>query len=78
MQVSKKHGIIFVVTKFGFIHLYDLEFGVCVYMNGISGETIFRHCGARGHKRDRWRQQEGSFSVSTLTRPLSFRISLAP
>ncbi|KLO17941.1 clathrin heavy chain [Schizopora paradoxa] len=41
MQVSKKHGIIFLVTKFGFIHLYDLESGACVYMNRISGETIF-------------------------------------
>ncbi|CAK5273880.1 unnamed protein product [Mycena citricolor] len=41
MQVSKKHGIIYLVTKFGFIHLYDLESGACVYMNRISGETMF-------------------------------------
>jgi clathrin heavy chain len=41
MQVSKKHGIIYLVTKYGFIHLYDLESGVCIYMNRISGETIF-------------------------------------
>ncbi|KAF8327169.1 clathrin heavy chain 1 [Cantharellus anzutake] len=41
MQVSKKHGIIFLVTKYGFIHLYDLETGTCVYMNRISGETVF-------------------------------------
>lgn len=41
MQVSKTHGIIYLVTKYGFIHLYDLETGVCVYMNRISGETIF-------------------------------------
>ncbi|TFK74892.1 clathrin heavy chain [Pluteus cervinus] len=41
MQVSRKHGIVYLVTKFGFIHLYDLETGVCVYMNRISGETIF-------------------------------------
>ena len=41
MQVSKKHGIIFLVTKYGFIHLYDLESGTCVYMNRISGDTIF-------------------------------------
>lgn len=41
MQASIKHGIIFLVTKYGFIHLYDLESGVCVYMNRISGETIF-------------------------------------
>ncbi len=41
MQVSKKHGIVYLVTKYGFIHLYDLESGACVYMNRISGETIF-------------------------------------
>ncbi|KAG2056844.1 clathrin heavy chain 1 [Suillus hirtellus] len=41
MQVSKKHGIIFLVTKYGFIHLYDLDSGACVYMNRISGDTIF-------------------------------------
>lgn len=41
MQVSRKHGIVYLVTKLGFIHLYDLESGACVYMNRISGETIF-------------------------------------
>jgi clathrin heavy chain len=41
MQVSRKHGIIYLVTKYGFIHLYDLESGACVYMNRISRETIF-------------------------------------
>ncbi|KJA25685.1 hypothetical protein HYPSUDRAFT_37118 [Hypholoma sublateritium FD-334 SS-4] len=41
MQVSKKHGIVYLITKSGFIHLYDLESGSCVYMNRISGETIF-------------------------------------
>ncbi|KAG0326315.1 hypothetical protein BGZ99_009753 [Dissophora globulifera] len=41
MQISQKYGVIFLVTKFGFIHLYDLETGTCIYMNRISGETIF-------------------------------------
>lgn len=41
MQISQKHGIIYLVTKYGFIHLYDLESGTCIYMNRISGETIF-------------------------------------
>ncbi|QRW17148.1 Clathrin [Rhizoctonia solani] len=41
VQVSKQHGIIYLVTKLGFIHLYDLETGACVYMNRISGDTIF-------------------------------------
>lgn len=41
MQVSKRYGIVYLVTKYGFIHLYDLESGTCIYMNRISGETIF-------------------------------------
>ena len=41
MQVLKKHGIIYLITKYGFIHLYGLESGTCVYMNHISDETIF-------------------------------------
>lgn len=39
--VAMQHGIIFLVTKYRFIHLYDPETGACVYMNRISGETIF-------------------------------------
>ncbi|KAG9018769.1 hypothetical protein FRB90_009773 [Tulasnella sp. 427] len=41
MQVSKRHGVIYLVTKYGFIHLYDLETGANIYMNRISGDTIF-------------------------------------
>lgn len=41
MQISKKYDIIFLVTKYGFIHLYDLETGTCIFMNRISGDTIF-------------------------------------
>lgn len=44
MQVSKRYGIVYLVTKYGFIHLYDLETGTCVYMNRISGETMFVTC----------------------------------
>ncbi|CAD6563669.1 MAG: hypothetical protein CYPHOPRED_000018 [Cyphobasidiales sp. Tagirdzhanova-0007] len=44
MQVSKRYGIVYLVTKYGFIHLYDLETGTCLYMNRISGETIFVTC----------------------------------
>ena len=40
-QVSQKHGIVFLVTKYGYIHLYDVESGSCIYMNRISGDTIF-------------------------------------
>ncbi|KAI8074164.1 putative CHC1-clathrin heavy chain [Gongronella butleri] len=41
MQISKKYGIIYLVTKMGYIHLYDLESGVCIYMNRITADTIF-------------------------------------
>lgn len=41
MQISKKYSIIYLVTKYGFIHLYDLETGTCIFMNRISSETIF-------------------------------------
>ncbi|KAK2748310.1 hypothetical protein FQN57_000968 [Myotisia sp. PD_48] len=41
MQVSAKYDLVYLVTKFGFIHLYDLETGTCIFMNRISSETIF-------------------------------------
>ena len=41
MQVSKCYGIVYLMTKYGFIHLYDLETGACIYMNRVSGETVF-------------------------------------
>ena len=41
MQVSQKYGVVYLVTKYGFIHLYDLESGTCIFMNRISSETIF-------------------------------------
>ncbi|TPX15538.1 uncharacterized protein E0L32_004236 [Thyridium curvatum] len=44
MQVSQKYGVIYLVTKYGFIHLYDLETGTCIFMNRISSETIFTTC----------------------------------
>lgn len=41
MQVSARNDVIYLITKFGYVHLYDLETGTCIYMNRISGETIF-------------------------------------
>ncbi|KAJ5156750.1 clathrin heavy chain [Penicillium capsulatum] len=41
MQVSTRYDIVYLVTKYGFIHLYDLETGTCIFMNRISSETIF-------------------------------------
>ncbi|KAH9840094.1 uncharacterized protein C8Q71DRAFT_721850 [Rhodofomes roseus] len=33
VDVSQKHGIVYLITKYGFIHLYDLQSGACIYMN---------------------------------------------
>ena len=44
VQVGKKYDVIYLVTKFGYVHVYDLETGACIYMNRISSETIFVTC----------------------------------
>lgn len=41
MQASSKQGIIYLVTKCGYVHLYDVETCFCIYMNRISSDTIF-------------------------------------
>lgn len=41
LQVSQKHGVIFLITKYGYVHMYDIENATCIYMNRISGDTIF-------------------------------------
>jgi len=44
MQYSEKFGIIFLVSKFGYVHLYDVETGTFIYMNRISQDMIFVTC----------------------------------
>ncbi|CAG0919676.1 unnamed protein product [Notodromas monacha] len=44
MQVSSKYDVIYLITKYGYIHVYDIESGVCIYMNRISSDTIFVTC----------------------------------
>jgi clathrin heavy chain len=41
MQVSAKYDVIYLITKYGYIHMYDIESAICIYMNRISSETIF-------------------------------------
>uniref|UniRef100_V5GGT5 Clathrin heavy chain n=2 Tax=Anoplophora glabripennis TaxID=217634 RepID=V5GGT5_ANOGL len=41
MQVSGKYDVIYLITKYGYIHMYDIESATCIYMNRISSETIF-------------------------------------
>ncbi|CAG8487828.1 10740_t:CDS:2 [Diversispora eburnea] len=41
IQVSKKYYIIFLLTKNGYIQLFDLETGMCIYVSRVSPTTIF-------------------------------------
>ena len=41
MQVSKKNCVVYLITKYGYVHLYNIEPGTCIYMNRISADTIF-------------------------------------
>ena len=74
MQVSKRHGIVFLDKKFGFIYVYELETGAFMYMNRISGDHL-------SHSRARGDAQEASIkrvkcSVRALTRALLSRTFL--
>ena len=41
MQISPRYDIIYLITKYGYVHLYDIESGTCIYKNRISVDTIF-------------------------------------
>ena len=41
MQTSAKHGVIYLVTKYGYVHIFDIENGISIYMNRISADTMF-------------------------------------
>lgn len=41
IQPSKKYQVIYLITKYGFIHIYEMETGECLFMNRISSDTIF-------------------------------------
>ncbi|KAJ1800096.1 Clathrin heavy chain [Coemansia sp. RSA 2399] len=41
MQAGPKYEIVYVITKLGFIHMYDIETGVCIFTHRISGDTVF-------------------------------------
>ncbi|VDD80563.1 unnamed protein product [Mesocestoides corti] len=41
MQASQKYAVVFLITKNGYLHIYDIESGTCIYMNRVSSETIF-------------------------------------
>ncbi|KAH3675861.1 hypothetical protein WICMUC_002431 [Wickerhamomyces mucosus] len=41
LQVSQKYGVIYLLTKYGFIHLYDLESGANLFVNRITATPVF-------------------------------------
>eukprot|EP00300_Choanocystis_sp_HF-7_P012875 c18072_g1_i1.p1 GENE.c18072_g1_i1~~c18072_g1_i1.p1 ORF type:complete len:1681 (+),score=581.77 c18072_g1_i1:338-5044(+) len=41
MQASEKYGVLYLVTKMGYIYLFDVESGAQIYLNRISSEPIF-------------------------------------
>ncbi|GMM35542.1 clathrin heavy chain [Saccharomycopsis crataegensis] len=40
-QVSENYGIVYILTKYGFIHLFDLETGLNLFVNRISADPLF-------------------------------------
>jgi len=41
MQASAKYDVLYLITKYGYIHIYDIDTAACIFMNRISSETIF-------------------------------------
>lgn len=41
MAISDKYKLVYLITKMGYFHMFDLETGTMIYMNRISAETIF-------------------------------------
>eukprot|EP00122_Pirum_gemmata_P010411 Pgem_evm1s9626 len=41
MQCSDELGVTYVITKFGYVHVFDVETASCIYTNRISEEAIF-------------------------------------
>jgi clathrin heavy chain len=44
MQVSTKHDIVYMITKFGFLYLFDIHTGKPLFRTRVSTETIFVTC----------------------------------
>ncbi|GLI67875.1 hypothetical protein VaNZ11_012164 [Volvox africanus] len=44
LQVSEKYGLVYVVSKLGFVFVYDLESATAVYRNRISTDPVFLAC----------------------------------
>lgn len=41
LQASDRYGILYILTKYGFIHLYDIETGSNLFVNRITADPVF-------------------------------------
>lgn len=41
MQVSDKHKVAYIITKYGYLHIFDIHSAELIYMNRISADTVF-------------------------------------
>ncbi|KXZ42859.1 hypothetical protein GPECTOR_114g310 [Gonium pectorale] len=44
LQISEKYGLVYVISKLGFVFVYDLESATAVYRNRISNDPVFLAC----------------------------------
>jgi clathrin heavy chain len=44
MQVSSKHDILFMMTKMGYLFLFDLHSGTCLFRKRVSPDPVFATC----------------------------------
>lgn len=41
LQASNQYGVLYILTKYGFIHLYDIESGSNLFVNRITADPVF-------------------------------------
>lgn len=41
IHISNEYGILYILTKYGFIHLYDVESGLNLFVNRITADPVF-------------------------------------
>ena len=41
LQSSNQYGVVYILTKYGFIHLYDMETGSNLFVNRITADPVF-------------------------------------
>lgn len=63
MQIGPKFDVVYVVTKFGFIQIFDLITGASIFANRISSETVF--------VTTEWREHSGIIGVNRKGQVLS-------